>query len=609
MATSKKVILDSGNAKPITYEQFTTWSTGAGNATSTGLNSGNYNPPAGGNVINVQSSTEPEQIIDPNTTDNSPQPSLPVVNSQQENTAPAPLTEQEAAAYRTFANTPSNPQDQNAVQGTYYQTADSLAITEADINNNPSQVRATLAGLNEDLILQVTEPTPTNVTIPDDNPSVPSQTPVPATSFTGTTIPDALANETIYYSNGIVEKVQYFGTPDTAEDPIEAARLEAEANNNNNPEEYDIQNLANGDPYEVARLEAEANLNNNPEGYDLAVLQDQDPFEAARLESDAQYNVDPELYGLQAEEDPYEASRLAAEDRYNTDPYEFDGESADGSDLEGSIYNAQQQQAISTQSGANQNTDWRVRLRLAPAANYLYNADQPGILAPLSTRGGTDGVIFPYTPKIDTGYKAQYNPLDLTHSNYRGYFYQNSYVDAVNITGHFTAQNTTDARYLLAVIHFFRSVTKMFYGNDPQRGSPPPLVFLSGYGTYQFNGLPAVVSSFTYSLPDDVDYIKADVANQQGQNTNSRQPKSSGDPLFNPSTQRLQDSGQTPGALPPNNFGTNGQVNLATGAPTMVPTKMDIQITLLPMVSRTNVSKQFSLAQYASGNGLKGGFW
>ena len=608
MATSKKVILDSGNAKPITYEQFTTWSTGAGNATSTGLNSGSYNPAAGGNVINVQSSTEPEQIIDPNTTDNSPQPSLPVINSQQENTAPAPLTEQEAAAYRTFANTPSNPQDQNAVQGTYYQTADSLAITEADINNNPSQVRATLAGLNEDLTLQVTEPTPTNVTIPDDNPSVPSQTPFPTTGFTGTTIPDALANETIYYSNGIVEKVQYFGTPEnTNEDPFEVARLEAEANLNSNPEGYDLELIRNQDPYEAARLEAEAQFNEPAETYGLQA--EEDPYEAARLEAEANYNAEPELYGLQAEEDPYEASRLAAEERYNTDPYEFDAESADGSDLQGAIVNAQQQQAISTQSGANQNSDWRVRLRLAPAANYLYNAEQPGILAPLSTRGGTDGVIFPYTPKIDTGYKAQYNPLDLTHSNYRGYFYQNSYVDAVNITGHFTAQNTTDARYLLAVIHFFRSVTKMFYGNDPQRGSPPPLVFLSGYGTYQFNGLPAVVSSFTYSLPDDVDYIKADVANQQGQNTTSRQPKSNGDAFFSPAGGRLATSNLTQGAVPSTPFGTNGQVNLATGAPTMVPTKMDIQITLLPMVSRTNVSKQFSLAQYASGNGLKGGFW
>ena len=48
----------------------------------------------------------------------------------------------------------------------------------------------------------------------------------------------------------------------------------------------------------------------------------------------------------------------------------------------------------------------------------------------------------------------------------------------------FTAQATFEANYMLAVIHFFRSVTKMFYGQDWQRGAPPPLVFLSGLGEY-----------------------------------------------------------------------------------------------------------------------------
>jgi hypothetical protein len=369
---------------------------------------------------------------------------------------------------------------------------------------------------------------------------------------------------------------------------------------------------AQEDPYEAARLEAEARFDNGVKEYDLEVIRDEDPYEAARLEAEARYNEQVEAYGPTDSEDPYQSPESVFDpgQTFNAgDESVFDPESANGSNLQGAVVNAQQQQAISTQSGANQNTDWRVRLRLAPAADYLYNANQPGILAPLATRGGTDGIIFPYTPKIDTGYRAQYNNVDLVHSNYRGYFYQNSYVDAINITGHFTAQNTTDARYLLAVIHFFRSVTKMFYGNDPQRGSPPPLVFLSGYGTYQFNSHPCVVTSFTYNLPDDVDYIKADVANQQGQNTTSRQPKSSGDPQFTPTGGRLSTSNLTQGAVPNRPFGTNGQVNLADGAPTMVPTKMDIQISLLPIVSRTKVSKQFSLEQYASGNGLKGGFW
>jgi hypothetical protein len=161
------------------------------------------------------------------------------------------------------------------------------------------------------------------------------------------------------------------------------------------------------------------------------------------------------------------------------------------------------------------NTDWRVTLRLAPGANYLYAAPDAGLLQPLKT---TNGVVFPFTPAISTAYKAVYSDYNLTHSNYRGYFYQNSYTDAINLTATFTAQSTADAAYVLAVIHFFRSVTKMFYGQDAQRGSPPPLTYLSGLGDYQFNNHPCLVTQFNYTLPADVDYISSGSPNNLGLN-------------------------------------------------------------------------------------------
>jgi hypothetical protein len=43
--------------------------------------------------------------------------------------------------------------------------------------------------------------------------------------------------------------------------------------------------------------------------------------------------------------------------------------------------------------------------------------------------------------------------------------------------------------------------------------------------------------------------------------------------------------------------------------PTYVPTKMDISLTLFPIQSREQVSKQFSVKNFANGNLLKGGFW
>lgn len=274
---------------------------------------------------------------------------------------------------------------------------------------------------------------------------------------------------------------------------------------------------------------------------------------------------------------------------------------------QGLIRQAQNQQTarLQTQNKA-QSGDWRVRLSLAPNSNYLYNATDCGpVLWPLYN---TNGVIFPYTPSIDLGYKANYTPYDLTHSNYRGYFYQNSYVDGINIKATFTAQDTSEANYLLAVIHFFRSVTKMFYGQDAEAGSPPPLVFLSGLGDFQFNQHPCVVSQFNYSLPADVNYIRAqNVANNGTNQLTARNRQTTLNPVSN-AIRRLASLGQgiQPGALAAP-FAPQG--SLAAGNPTYVPTKMDITLVLLPIQSRQQVSQQFSLKGFANGNLLKGGFW
>jgi len=268
---------------------------------------------------------------------------------------------------------------------------------------------------------------------------------------------------------------------------------------------------------------------------------------------------------------------------------------------------AQRGQVLAEQTKQSNNGDWRVRLSLAPGADYLYNATPSGILQPLKNTGG---VIFPYTPKISTNYTAMYVHTDLTHSNYKGYYYQNSNVGEISIEAKFTAQDTNEAAYLLAVIHFFRSVTKMFYGQDAQRGAPPPLVFLSGFGEYQFKQHPCVVSGFTYNMPDNVDYIRARSVNINGASLLTRRDRQTSptDPISG-AAQRIANlvssQGISPGAIvtrpaPP----TLGQNN-----PTYVPTSVDLSIRLLPMQSRAQVSQQFSLKGFANGDLIREGFW
>lgn len=259
-------------------------------------------------------------------------------------------------------------------------------------------------------------------------------------------------------------------------------------------------------------------------------------------------------------------------------------------------------------------SDWRVRLALAPQSNYLYNDPNPGILAPLSKATGTDGVIFPYTPQINVTYAANYDPTTLVHSNYKIFQYNSSSIDSVTISCEFTAQDVFEANYLLAVIHFFRSMTKMFYGKDtdPKNGTPPPLCYLYGLGGFQFDALPLAVTGFNYSLPSDVDYIKTTGASPAG----TTQPSVTKTASSKTSSQARLGTQATPGGKAPGpSYPTSPQA--ADNPATYVPTKIQISITCLPIMSRNQVSNNFSLKDYASGELLRGtkstrkggGFW
>ena len=335
---------------------------------------------------------------------------------------------------------------------------------------------------------------------------------------------------------------------------------------------------------------------------------------------------------------------LAPEDRVDNDgeslvgddPVADIGDGAEGDGIDGveqaAISNAQTQainaQAMKTKA-QNQQTinemreasgvknadgDWRVKLRLAPQADYLYKAIEPGILAPLAV---TDGIIFPYTPTIDVQYRAEYNNYQPTHSNYMHYFYKGSSVQTVQLQAEFTAQDTKEAEYLLACMHFLKSASKMFYGQDAQRGSPPPLLYLTGLGEYQFNEQPCVVSEFNLNLPSDVNYIRARsrhinrddrlqfekplaTATTNGNFSALNRLKTAVTNALNGSPEPLQ-VGAKPFTPSPGKLGSKGA--------TYVPTKMSMTINLLPIASRQQVSQQFSLKEYANGNLIKKGMW
>ena len=222
-------------------------------------------------------------------------------------------------------------------------------------------------------------------------------------------------------------------------------------------------------------------------------------------------------------------------------------------------------------SFAGTNKDWRVRLSVNPGSSVLYRGTSPGIMSPLLT---TDGVIFPFTPSISVSHTTNYGAQALTHTNYASYYYQSSQVSDMQVSGEFSVQNSSDASYLLAAIYFFRAAGKMFYGDSgAYQGSPPPILYLNGYGKHYFPNVPCVLTSFTHSLPNDVDYIDTRTIVSPGQQRNSNR------------VGNMVDQGGT----------------------TRVPTNSTITLGLQPVYSRTSQTK-FDHQKFASGGQLNKGF-
>lgn len=143
------------------------------------------------------------------------------------------------------------------------------------------------------------------------------------------------------------------------------------------------------------------------------------------------------------------------------------------------------------------------------ATSQLFGA-APQILAPLAQ---TNGMIFPYTPSVDVSQSIDYSTYDPVHSNQELHSYARTRAPIISINGEFTAQNSTEASYSLAVVHFCRTVSKMAFGQSQFAGTPPPILLLSGYGEYMFNDLPVIMTNFSISLPKDVDYVNVPNSN------------------------------------------------------------------------------------------------
>jgi hypothetical protein len=224
-----------------------------------------------------------------------------------------------------------------------------------------------------------------------------------------------------------------------------------------------------------------------------------------------------------------------------------------------------------------QQQDQRARLQPKAGRNESLSILGPkvntNILFPLYQTGG---VLFPYTPSISTGAVTEYDNTPFIHSNYGYNAYVRSYPKPISITAEFTAQSNDEALYLLAVIHFFRSVTKSYFGVNPynKAGTPPPTLIFNYLGEYQFNNVPVVVKYFDYTYDANIDYVPVNTVNNQA-------------------------------------FSANMGVSLPaanSGGYTWVPTHMTVNIELDTQYIPIKLRNQFNLDDFRSGKLVNNGY-
>ncbi len=159
--------------------------------------------------------------------------------------------------------------------------------------------------------------------------------------------------------------------------------------------------------------------------------------------------------------------------------------------------------------------DLRARLRAKPnvyAYNLLY-ADNPWMN--LQNYGG---MIWPYTPTITYSQDVTYESMGSVHTNQEMMAYTRTPATKLTVAGAFSSQTQREALYNLACIHFLRLVTKMSFGSsqNPQPGTPPPVLYFDAHGGGMFKSLPVVVTNFSITLPNEPDYVTVPAAVSQG---------------------------------------------------------------------------------------------
>jgi len=250
----------------------------------------------------------------------------------------------------------------------------------------------------------------------------------------------------------------------------------------------------------------------------------------------------------------------------------------------GGIFGRQQRTLQSNVGAPSATQDWAVKLTL-PASTYASLFGSSPIMDK-QTLGIQNGMRWPVTPFINMSHSASYDAKSVIHNNYPYYAYQNSQVDQITISGSFPVNDQKSGLAWLGTLHFLRTVTKMYYGGELNKGNPPPVCRLNGYGDFVYKNVPVIITNFNVELREQVDYIG--VTMPTGGLASSTTPPT--DPTGMASAEGSR------------------QAQESSGSVNYVPTDSLIAVSCLPIYSRKKITNSFSLKKFANGDLANDGF-
>jgi len=213
-------------------------------------------------------------------------------------------------------------------------------------------------------------------------------------------------------------------------------------------------------------------------------------------------------------------------------------------------------------------------------------------LQPKNPVGNLTKLEFPYTPQIDYSVDVKYDTYNTTHTNYQLYGYTRTENPQINLNCKFSAHTDEHFKMSEFAIRFLRTYSKMNYGRtDMNRGQTPRILRFFAYGTQIFDNVPVVISKFSMTFPEDVDYVQGtfDTASKlvaTGQVRNNKNPTNQPDPR----------AGAVPGAEKP--LAVNGQTE---GYTLYLPIFFQISISLLVQQNLYRAVNEFNLEDFAAG--------